>query len=64
MNYHDLRKLILERDSSGKGRVNYSDFSKWLGGAIHMPEGFMFRHDSIKNPPFDINLKRDDRDKG
>lgn len=50
LNFHDLEKLIGERDSTGKGRINYADFSKWLGSAIHMPEGFMFRHDSVKNP--------------
>ena len=41
-----------------KGSLSYADFSKWLGGAIHQPEGFYFRHDSIKNPPFEENLHK------
>ena len=36
------------------------DFSKWLGSAIHMSEGFYFRHDSIKNPQLDAFLEKDD----
>jgi Ca2+-binding EF-hand superfamily protein len=50
LNFNDLTKLFKEKDSTGKGRINYSDFSKWLGSAIHMSEGFAFRHDSVKNP--------------
>lgn len=53
LNYNDLKKLIHEKDSTHTGRISYTDFSKWLGSAIHMPEGFMFRHDSCKNPQFD-----------
>jgi hypothetical protein len=26
--------------------INYKDFSRWLGPAIHQAEGFYFRHDS------------------
>lgn len=43
------------------------DFSKWLGNAIHMSEGFYFRHDSVKNPQYegflelDAKLKADDK---
>ena len=50
LNYTDLKKLIMDNDSSKMGRLSYSDFCKWLGGAIQMSEGFIFRHDSIKNP--------------
>ena len=50
MDYTDLKKLIMDNDSSKMGRLSYSDFCKWLGGAIQMSEGFIFRHDSIKNP--------------
>ena len=27
-----------------------------MGGAIHKSEGFLFRHDSIKNPPQEAHL--------
>jgi hypothetical protein len=42
-----------EKDSNKRGDLSYADFSRWLGGAIHQSEGFYFRHDSIKNPPFE-----------
>ena len=50
LNYNDLKKLIQDKDNKKIGRLSYMDFSKWLGNAIHMSEGFYFRHDSIKNP--------------
>ena len=31
----DLIKIIKERDSTKEGRLNYSDFSRWLGSVIH-----------------------------
>jgi len=52
-NYNDLKKLIMEKDSTGKGMLGYADFSKWVGNSIHQSEGFYFRHDSIKNPPYE-----------
>jgi hypothetical protein len=33
------------------------DFSRWLGNAIHMSEGFYFRHDSVKNPQYERFLE-------
>ena len=57
LNYNDLKKLITDKDSKKEGRINYMDFSKWLGGSIHQCEGFYFRHDSKKNPPFDKRLQ-------
>lgn len=56
LNYNDLKKLMIDKDSSKQGKISYADFSKWLGNAIHMPEGFYFRHDSVKNPQYDFNL--------
>jgi hypothetical protein len=50
MDYADLSKLIMDNDSSKTGKLSYGDFCKWIGGAISMSEGFVFRHDSIKNP--------------
>lgn len=52
-NFNDLKKLISEKDSSGRGRLGYADFSKWVGNSIHQSEGFYFRHDSIKNPQYE-----------
>lgn len=54
----DLRKLLYERDSTKKGRLNYEDFSAWVGNCIHQSEGFYFRHDSTTNPQFYKNLIR------
>ena len=42
-----------DKDSRKKGCLSYADFSKWMGVVIHQSEGFYFRHDSIKNPPFE-----------
>jgi Ca2+-binding EF-hand superfamily protein len=50
LNYNDLKKLITDKDHKKDGKIGYMDFSKWLGNAIHMSEGFYFRHDSIRNP--------------
>jgi len=55
-NFNDLKKLIVDKDIKREGRLSYMDFSRWLGGAIHMSEGFYFRHDSIKNPQYDRYL--------
>ena len=50
VNYLDLKKLIESKDQLNKGKISYEDFSAWVGGSIHMSEGFYFRHDSVKNP--------------
>jgi len=53
--FKDLKKLVIDKDRNKVGKIDYTDFSKWLGGSIQMSEGFYFRHDSIKNPNFDMN---------
>jgi len=55
--FNDLRKLVVDKDSKKLGKISYSDFSKWMGGVIHLSEGFYFRHDSQKNPQYELNLK-------
>lgn len=35
IDYADLNKLIKDKDSKHRGELNYTDFSKWLGGAVH-----------------------------
>jgi Ca2+-binding EF-hand superfamily protein len=60
MNYGDLKKIMIDNDTSRKGRINFTDFSKWLGSAIHMSEGFYFRHDSIKNPFYEMQRQKEE----
>jgi hypothetical protein len=50
IDYNDLKKLMQDKDSKRQGDIGYTDFSKWLGGAIHQVSGFYFRHDSNINP--------------
>lgn len=35
INFADLKKLILDRDTSKSGKLSFADFSQWLGGSIH-----------------------------
>jgi len=59
MEYDDLLKLLKIKDRNGEGRIDFTDFSKWFGTAIHKSEGFFFRHDSkTVNPEFNANAKR------
>jgi hypothetical protein len=55
IDYTDLHKLMKDKDSNHVGELNYTDFSKWLGCAVHQISGFYFRHDSVKNPPFELH---------
>lgn len=64
INYGDLKKIIYDKDSTKRGRLGFTDFSKWLGSAIHMSEGFYFRHDSIKNPLYEMNREKDTENLG
>jgi len=64
LNFIDLKKLMMDKDHLKRGKLNYSDFSRWLGSAIHMSEGFLFRHDSVKNPMYERNLAKQDFNKG
>lgn len=60
IDYADLVK-IMESVSSrkdGSGRLNYSDFSLWLGNEIHNLASFIFRHDSKRNPSFEKHLEK------
>jgi len=58
LNYNELKKLMIDKDSKKEGRINYPDFSKWLGNTIHMPQGFYFRHDSHLNPQYEMQLEK------
>jgi len=52
-NFNDLKKILIEKDSSRRGKLGYADFSKWVGNSIHQSEGFYFRHDSVRNPDYE-----------
>ena len=54
LNYNDLLKLMKDHDVKKQGKIDYSDFSKWFGNAIHMSSGFYFRQDSKKNPQVEL----------
>lgn len=58
LNYNDLKKLIIDKDRNKIGQIDYPDFSKWLGNSIQMSEGFYFRHDSIKNPNYEMQVEK------
>jgi hypothetical protein len=55
ISFDDLNKLVLDKDSRKKGLIDYADFSRWMGSYIHQSEGFYFRHDSCKNPSYDLH---------
>ena len=55
LNYNDLKKLMIDKDSKKEGRIGYNDFSKWLGNVIHCTQGCYFRMNSFKNPEFERN---------
>ena len=38
--------------------LNYNEFTQWLGHSIYPKEEHFFRHDSKKNPQFDLNLSK------
>jgi hypothetical protein len=38
--------------------MNYNAFCSWLGQTVEPIEAFYFRHDSNKNPAYDLAMKR------
>lgn len=48
----------------GTGRLNYADFSQWMGNEIHNLASFIFRHDSKRNPHQEQYLKQYEKNKG
>jgi len=45
-----LKVLLKLKSKKRQSKVNYTEFSEWLGAIIEPTEGFFFRHDSQKNP--------------
>jgi hypothetical protein len=58
LQFVDLKKLIQSKDHFNRGKISYEDFSAWVGNSIHMSEGFYFRHDSVRNPQYEFNIKK------
>lgn len=58
--YADLLKIMENVNSrkDGTGKINYADFSKWMGNEIHNLASFIFRHDSRRNPEYEVHLKK------
>ena len=50
-----MQSKDLSRSSRG---LNYQDFSRWVGNAIHSVQGFYFRHDSVMNPVFEKSVAK------
>lgn len=61
LDFRDLRTLIRNRDSKRKGKIDFKDFCRWMGGAIEPSETFYFRHDSLINPGYEDNLVRQEK---
>ena len=58
-NFREVKKLLTYKvQDQNSGRLNYADFSRWVGNAIHSVQGFYFRHDSVLNPVFEDNAKQ------
>ena len=64
LDFRDLRTLIKNRDSKRKGKIDFKDFCKWMGGAIEPSETFYFRHDSLRNPQYEENMKKQNLSNG
>ena len=64
LDFHDLRTLIKNRDSKRKGKIDFKDFCKWMGGAIEPSETFYFRHDSLRNPQYEDNMLKQTKNNG
>ena len=39
-------------------KVYYRDFCSWMGSTIEPTESFYFRHDSQKNPQYELNMQK------
>lgn len=50
--------MLKNRDSKRQGKIDFKDFCKWMGTAIEPCEGFYFRHDSVKNPLYENNIRK------
>lgn len=56
--YTLLEILIKMRTSNLSTRIYYRDFCSWLGNSVEPTEGYYFRHDSMKNPQYELNMQK------
>jgi hypothetical protein len=57
VDFSELKQLMIHKGHKN-GLLDYTDFSKWVGSAIEPSAGFYFRHDSIRNPQYEMNQAR------
>ena len=58
LDYTMLEYLIKIRCNQNTTQINYNKFCQWLGSSIEPIEAFYFRHDSNKNPQYDLNMRK------
>ena len=58
LDYTMLEYLIKVRCKQNTTQINYTKFCAWLGPSIEPIEAFYFRHDSNKNPQYDLNMRK------
>jgi Ca2+-binding EF-hand superfamily protein len=56
--FKEIEELMKNRDSKRVGKLGFQDFCRWMGGTIEPCEGFYFRHDSVKNPQYENNIRK------
>lgn len=56
--FKEIQIMLKNRDSKRQGKIDFKDFCKWMGTAIEPCEGFYFRHDSVKNPLYENNIRK------
>lgn len=53
-----LETLIRVRTKQDSTDISYGNFCRWLGQDIQTKEAFYFRHDSYRNPQYDLNMQK------
>lgn len=53
-----IKMLIKFKNKSKQAKLNYHDFSIWLGEYIEPTAVFYFRHDSHKNPNYEKSMQK------
>ena len=58
LDYSLLEYLVKLRCKQDHTTISYAKFCTWLGTSIEPTEAFYFRHDSQKNPQYDLNMQK------
>lgn len=53
-----LDTIIKMRSTTQQSSIDYHEFIKWVGPSIEASHGYMFRHDSKRNPVYEVTLKK------